>query len=141
MNCVHVCPATLKLTSLLRDYLADDTRSELAAKLTQKKCCGMFSHDDKASMKESLMKLSTVALMSRNHKSLPNLKKKSMFDVLKQHFNVGTEKPKATKVYDGSYPLEHAQLVDLRKNSTYQNAKILLKQENKVPKDNKQKKI
>lgn len=72
----------------------------------------MFSEEDKTSMKETLITLSTVALMSRDQSVDPNLRTMILLETLRTYFNVGTENSKSSPAHDSLCPLEHMRLVD-----------------------------
>ena len=63
-------------------------------------------------MKESLITLSTVALMLCDQSADPNLRTMILLETLRTYFNVGTENSKSSPAYDSLCPLEHMRLVD-----------------------------
>ena len=67
MVCVHVCPAIMKLTMLLCDYLAEDICFEIAVMWRIAENVGVYSQQDLKSIHRSLVLLCSVALPLSGH--------------------------------------------------------------------------
>ena len=117
MVCVHICPVIIKITALLCDFSDDRICYELVAHLTIKYVFDKYDTNDVESMTESIITLAAVAMTSRGDvfpKSLPSL---ILIETLKCHFNVGTEKAKASTIHSGLCPLEHVLLTKIKYKS------------------------
>ena len=119
MTCAHTCPCIIKLALLLLDYLADNLCRESGLKLTQKQYYELHNEDEMKSITLSLLMLSAAMLMSRENNFEIKLKKKNALQILKEHFNVGTEKAKSNYSYSGLCPLEYVPIVNLPKISIF----------------------
>ena len=119
MACAHISPAIMKFTLMLCDYLAQDLCYELGVKLTKTVHYKSHSNEEMRSIKDSLVILGNVALVSQQSDDFIDSKNKSVIKILKKHFNAGTEKQKSAFSYKGLCPLENVPLTKLPKVSTF----------------------
>ena len=105
MACVHSCPVMIKITTSMRDFVADDMCYELAARLTNIKFYEKCVIDEIECMRQSAIKLTSLSLTSRGEKAPKSLNFMTIIKTLKSHFNAGTEESKANANHNELCPL------------------------------------
>ena len=92
MVCVHMFPTLMKLSLLLYDYLADVICFELESLVRQHGSTLACNTVEINTIRESLITLISVALISRKLNVPNDLKDKNINEIGNSYFNMGTEK-------------------------------------------------
>jgi len=137
MICVHICPAIMKITTLLCDFMAEDLCYELCSELTKKPTYDTYEENEMNQMRKSIITLSSIALTSRGKKVSDNLSSLSIIEILQSYFNVGTEKSKASTTYNGLCPLQHMPISRILRKSIFSLGKKMIMNEDYTFEHNK----
>ena len=118
MLCVHICPSIMKIVMVLFAYLAEDICYELRSMWSNVDLYDIYNDNEINKIEKSVRVLATVAFSNKGQIFKEEIATKTLRDLFKSYFTVGTEWSKDRNT-NFTYPLEHTPLSQLTEKSIF----------------------